>query len=90
MYKILKHIKCPRCKTPHPDLIEIWSGHGIAFEFNPVGAGEYFEGVKEPGQPKRVEGHCFNCGKRWKLRGVILGDIIDMGGCSAIGRRRMV
>ena len=68
-------IQCPKCRAKYPDLLEIWEGHVIAFDFD----GEaYLEGVKGPGFPQKVEGDCRECKHRWTFRAKALDDLINL------------
>ena len=70
-------IKCPKCKSKHLSLIEIWRGATISW-ISYSGTIEHNNGYLDPGNgdPYKVEGHCLDCGKRWTIRGAKLIDDI--------------
>ena len=59
--------RCPKCKSQNVELIEIWDATISWLPDEP-----YFNnGVLNPGDPNRVEGHCLECGRRWRMRGIV-------------------
>ena len=59
--------KCPKCRKSTVELIEIWSAYIAWSPLEPYAN----DGMLNPGDAERVEGHCIDCGHRWKVRGVI-------------------
>lgn len=60
-------IKCPKCKSDHLFLVEIWTDHGITWE-QIGGKFDRNDGILDPGSPAWVEGECKKCGHRWKVK----------------------
>lgn len=61
-----KYPKCPKCKTQNVELIEVWDA---TISWSPCEP--YFNnGNLNPGDPKKVEGHCLNCDHKWTIRKV--------------------
>jgi len=58
---------CPKCKSQEVELIEIWSAFIAWHPADPY----YNEGMLEPGDSQKVEGHCLLCDYHWTLRSVI-------------------
>ena len=59
--------RCPRCRKQNVEIIEVWDVSTIAW--GPESKED--DGIMEPGDARKVEGHCLNCGKGWTIRGVI-------------------
>ncbi len=61
--------KCPKCKSNNLDIIELWKNATISWDCR-NGVIEINNGNLEPGNPHKVEGRCYDCGKHWTIRGV--------------------
>lgn len=59
--------RCPKCKSQNVELIEIWTASISWIPDDPYAN----EGALMPGDPFKVEGHCQQCGFRWRIRGTI-------------------
>ena len=59
--------KCPKCKSNNIELIEIWDATIVWIP----GERLFNEGLLNPGDPKKVEGHCIDCEHRWTFRGIV-------------------
>lgn len=59
--------RCPKCKSQNVELIEIWDATISWLPDEP-----YFNGRDlSPGDPNHVYGHCLECGRRWRMRGIV-------------------
>jgi hypothetical protein len=65
-------IACPKCKSNGTSIVltEFWRDSLVEFDQQENGALPE-EGVLKEGNPYEVRGWCLDCGKRWKLRGVM-------------------
>jgi hypothetical protein len=59
--------KCPKCRRRNIVIKEIWDA-GISWS---PGDPYYNEGVLEPGDPRKVEGECLDCGHKWTFRCIV-------------------
>ncbi len=75
-YKSLKIIKCPKCKTKYPNLIDYYEGHIVKFHGNEDGS--YEEGVLCSGDVVKVIGECRSCDYFWTIRKKSMAEIIDI------------
>lgn len=58
--------KCPKCKSTELEIIEEWRGMTISW----MPGDSMDDGVKEMGDPYRVDAVCLKCHYTWRLRGV--------------------
>jgi hypothetical protein len=59
--------KCPKCRKRNVELIEVWDATIVWVPNDP----QFNEGLLNPGDAQKVEGHCIDCEHRWTFRGII-------------------
>ena len=60
--------KCPKCRSNNICFVELWKDHAIYFNVED-GNVDLNNGILEPGNPYKVEGHCNECKHIWTFRG---------------------
>lgn len=60
--------KCPKCKSVHLIITEVWKNHTIEFDQD-SGIVDRENGNLDAGYPYKVEARCKWCGFTWTIRG---------------------